>query len=374
MMKPISTFGQTAARNANLRRLENDLAIADQEVATQKKSDVAKSLGSDLLNLQSVRNQIDENAAYKRSIDLFKQRYEMMDSSFGQMTSSIESLVEVAAINSADALDTAVTVKLVAKGVLDDITTSLNLSIGGRYLFSGEAVDTPPARRPDDAGAGPESPRSVIAAAIDGTMPGAALPATDLRVPTTVAESDALLARFDSIFQGGNFAFGPPQDDFSFENVFFDGEIGGILSEVRLPGNNYTSVQNDTLIGALRDVMQGAWILNEVNREQIPDDAAYQRLMTGDGAGVRGALDLISEGLDTIRSVRANMGITYQQVDAAEETLGTQDALLSAQRNTFEGVDGAEATSRLLELENQLRISYEATSRVMNLSLFNFIR
>lgn len=376
MVKPISTFGQTAVRNANLRQLEADLAIAETEVSTLRKNDVSKSLGTGLLSLQDIRNQRDEDAAYQRSIDVFKQRYELMDSALDQTTKAVEGLLEVAAINSGDPLDSAFTINQLAEDTVDAIRTALNISLGGRQLFSGAAVDTAPIRRADDFSGGPQSPQSVVAAAIAGTSPGGptTLPGTDLTVPATQVESEALLERFRNIFDGTNFGNPAPDPDFSFENVFFDGELGGTLADIRLPGNNFRSVGNDDFTDALRDIFQGAWIMASVDLDSMTDDAAYQTLMNGDGLGVRGAINLIADGLETIREVRAEYGSNYQLVDNAEENLAARKLLFDTQINALEGVNPAEASSILLNLENQLQVSYQATSRVIGLSLFNFVR
>ena len=131
MVKPISTFGQTALRNAQLRQLESDLATAAQEIATGKKSDIAGSIGSELVNLQTIRNQFTENDAYLRSIGVFKQRADIMDASLADIESAVNDLVKVAAINAASPLESASTVRLVANSAIDRIVASLNVEIGG---------------------------------------------------------------------------------------------------------------------------------------------------------------------------------------------------------------------------------------------------
>ena len=95
MMKPISTFGQTSLRNAQLRRLEGDLATANNELSTGKKDDVAKSIGSDLIRLQTIRNQFEANETYLRSVNLYKQRYDIMEGAFAEVESAVQDLVVI---------------------------------------------------------------------------------------------------------------------------------------------------------------------------------------------------------------------------------------------------------------------------------------
>lgn len=380
MVKPISTFGQTALRNTQLRRLENELAVASQEVATGLKDDVAKSIGSELINLQTIRNQFQENEAYIQSIELYRQRYDLIDNGLAEAEGGIEELIQVGALNAAEPLDSAGSVQLVAESVIDRIVTALNVQVGGRFLLGGDQVSSEPLQAADTVSATSGfSPRQIIEDAVAGTGPAAPLNSgVDQTTPNTVVDVDDLLDRFDSIFQGTNELAGPPLEDYSFANTFFNGQLDGLITEVRLPTNQYDTQSNAQLVQGLRDVLEGAWILASVDLESITDDAAYQRLMTGDiappGVPRQGALDLISSGLNAIQQTRANLGLQFQIIDAAEEAARAQNAVFNNEIVRLERADPFETQSRFLDIEKQLEASYAATGRVLNLSFFNFVR
>ncbi|MEM9839109.1 MAG: hypothetical protein AAF830_08135 [Pseudomonadota bacterium] len=374
MMKPISTFGQTALRNSQLRRLESELATASQEIATGKKDDIAKSIGSELVNLQTIRNQFDENNAYLRSIGVFKQRADIMDSSLGDIEAAVNEVVKVAAINAASPLDSASTIQLVADGSIDRIITALNVEIGGRYLFGGSEVENRPGQPQNIGNNGGLPPREMIEQVLTGTTGLPGFPVTDLTVPGALADSTELLTRFDEVFQGINAGGGPGVEDYSFENSLYNGELSGTLIDIRLPNNSYQRQTNDELIQGLRDVLQGAFILATVPLDQITDDDAYVELMTGDDIAREGALDLLAGGLATIQRVRTDLGLRYQQVTASEEATLTQNALFNNQIVDLENSDPFETQTRFLNIEKQLEASYAASTRVLSLSLVNFIR
>ncbi|NNU17417.1 hypothetical protein HK107_13880 [Parvularcula sp. ZS-1/3] len=375
MMKPISTFGQTALRNAQLRRLEGEIATATNELATGKKEDVAKTIGSELINLQGVRNQFTENNAYLRSISIFKQRSDLMDGALAEAEAAVEDLTKVAALNAAEPLDSAGSVKLVAESLLDRIVTALNVQVGGRYLFGGARVDQQALQPIEKNGAGGVTPLDIANNITTGTTGVAGFAATDLTTVTTVAEADELLQRFEDVFYGTNAASADPAAQaYSFENTIYNGEIDGSLLEIRLPNNTIETQLNDELINGLRDVFQGAYILASVDLESIDDDDAYRQLMTGDDFGRQGALDRITSGLAAIQRSRADLGLRFNVVDAAEEAVRAQNALLNNQIVALEGVDRAEVTTRLLDIENQLEASYAVTGRVLQLRLFNYVR
>lgn len=377
MMKPISTFGQTSLRNAQLRRLEGDLATANNELSTGKKDDVAKSIGSDLIRLQTIRNQFEANETYLRSVNLYKQRYDIMEGAFAEVESAVQDLVGLATINGADALDSAFSINLLAEGVIGRVTGALNISIGGRYLFGGANVGQIPMQPIDQPNPNGFTPRQVIADAIAGVGPGAPLnTGVNQIAPATPADSLDLLNRFQSIFNGTNALAGPPLDDYSFENTFFNGEIGGTLADIRLPNNQFNSLDNNQLVSGLREVLQGAYILANADLTNITDPVAYQTLMTGQVGppAIPGALDLITGGLSKLMDARTSLGLQYQLVDANDEALRTQNAMFNNQILNLENVDRAEVTTRLLDIQNQLEASYAVTGRVMNLRLFNFVR
>jgi flagellar hook-associated protein 3 FlgL len=376
-MKPISTFGQTTLRNAQLRRMEGELAVANNELSTGKKTDVAKSLGAGLIRLQTVRDQMEVNQGYIRSAELFKQRYELMENSFVQVESAAQDLIKVASVNGADALDSAFSINLVADGVLDRLANVLNASIGSRYLFGGANVNERPIQPFDTPNANGVTPNDVINAAIQGTGPAAPLnTGVDLSLPANNGEALDLLNRFQSIFSGANFTAGAPLDDYSFEGNLFNGEIGGALSEIRLANNQYLRVENDQFIEGVRDLFQGAFIMSSLDFDQIPDQEAYRTIMTGqDGPPpVPGALSMITRGLSLIQESRTTLGLQYQLVDSAEEALRSQNAMFNNQIVGLENVDRAEVSTRLLDIESQLQASYTVTGRVMQLRLFNFVR
>ncbi|MEM1380811.1 MAG: flagellin [Pseudomonadota bacterium] len=375
MVKPISTFGQTAFRNSQLRRLEGELATASQEIATGKKDDIAKAIGSELVSLQTIRNQFGENQAYLRSISVFKQRADTMDGSLAEIEDAVNSLVKVAAINAASPLESASTVQLVANSAIDRIVASLNVEIGGRYLFGGAEVENRPAQPRDVGNLGGIAPQDLVSEVITGTTGLAGFPTTDLTIPADIVETTELLARFDDVFQGGNAAnVSPAVQEYSFENTFYNGELSGTLIDIRLPNNSYQRQTNDALIQGLRDVFQGAYILASVELDQITDDDAYQQLMTGDDIAIAGALDLLAGGLATIQRARTDLGLRYQQVEASEQATLTQNALFNNQIVDLENADPFETQTRFLNIEKQLEASYAASSRVLSLSLFNFIR
>ena len=374
-MSSISTFGQTALRSAQLRSLESSLATANAELASGKKDDVAKTIGVELINLQTIRNQFSENQSFIQSIDLFDQRYDLIDSAFNEAVAGVDSLVAVGALNSGQARESAGTVPLVAASALDRIITSLNVEFGGRQLFGGAVTDSAPFQLLDNQNTGGISPNELGAQITQGTTGVPGLGTTDLTAVSSVAEATELLERFDDVFDGTNAGNpAPATQAFSFEQTIYNGELDGTLLSIRLPGNSVETQINREFIQGIRDVFQGAYILSNVDLEAISDEDGYRELLTGETSGRDGALDLIAKGLTALRQARADLGLRAQTVEAARTNLEVQQVILNNQIVELEGVDRAEVTTRLLDLETQLQASYTVTGRLAQLRLFNFVR
>ena len=375
-MERISTFGQTTFRTSQLRRLEGDLATANREIATGKKDDVAKSLGAQLVTLQTVRNQYSANEEYLRTATVFEQRADLMQNSLLESENATVDLLELASINSGSAAASASALQFTADTVIDRLAIAFNIEIQGRFLFSGDNVNDATISLRNQAGPGGVTPDEVATQVLTGTAPGA-LAGPDLSVPADAIEAEAAIDRFEAIFQGGaasNSLLPPPEQFYSFEETIFGGQIGGNLTEIRLPGNAVITQDNAQFVQGLRDVLQGAYMLANVDLNTITDPDAYQTFMTGGTTGRLGAVDRIAQGLEALQEVQSDLGLQQQLVAAAREDTESEQALFNNQILALEEADPFETQTRFLQIERQLEASYLATERAFNLTLLNFIR
>ncbi|MEO1656247.1 MAG: flagellin [Pseudomonadota bacterium] len=375
-MERISTFGQTSFRTAQLRRLESDLATANREIATGKKDDVAESLGAQLVTLQTIRNQYSENEEYLRTTDVFNQRASLMQNSLVEANNALVDLLEIASINSGSAAVSASAVPITADTVIDRIAVAFNIEIQGRFLFSGDEVNNATVTQRGTVGPGGVTPDEIATEIITGTAPGA-LAGPDLSTPADAVEAEAVIDRFEAVFQGGagsNSLLPPPEQFYSFEESFFGGQLGGNLTEIRLPSNTVATQDNDQFVQGLRDILQGAYMLANVDLNAITDPEAYQTFMTGGTTGRLGAVDRIAQGLEAIQEVQGDLGLQQQLVEASRIDTESEQALFNNEIVALEEADPFETQTRFLQIERQLEASYLATERAYNLTLLNFIR
>lgn len=116
---------------------------------------------------------------------------------------------------------------------------------------------------------------------------------------------------------------------------------------------------------ALRDLMQGLYMLAAVDTSALPLDA-YQPYM-------QAAVDKVSAGLDGVREATAQLGLQRAQVDETAERHHAQQKILTDQLNDLESVDPYEASTRLSQLEAQIEATSNATARIARLRLTNYL-
>lgn len=366
MLKSISTFSLFNQRNETLRSLEADMARALQESSTTKKSDLAGDLGVEISILNELRSQKSTNASYLSAIDSFDRRSEFMASALNAVNDGVNSLVKDVVLNTPQAGDAIGALNLAAQAAIDLIADTLNVNADGRFLFSGVDLNVSPLRSSDELNPGSGlSPNNVIAGILDGTAYGPPLPPA-FSPAFTAAEAADAIARFNAVFDGTNAALPLPTQNFSFENTFYDGAVGGPAISARVsdgaPVDYGVSAENE----AFRKVLQGAYMIASADLQEMAGTDAYEPYVTA-------ALDLLTSGLDDIRSLNAELGAVQVDMAARRETIGAQGLVLDLQINAYELVDPIETQSLVNEIDKQLEAAYAATVRATRLRLTNFL-
>ena len=78
-------------------------------------------------------------------------------------------------------------------------------------------------------------------------------------------------------------------------------------------------------------------------------------------------------GVTELVGLRASLGLTQSQISRAQDTLDTEETVLTNALNTLTARDQYEAASELEQLEASLEASYLLTSRLANLTLLNYL-
>ena len=85
------------------------------------------------------------------------------------------------------------------------------------------------------------------------------------------------------------------------------------------------------------------------------------------------ATRLTGSAVTGVTALATNLGVSQTRIDAANDALSRVSMLVDTRINALEGVDPAEAKTRMDTLTTQLQMSYATTGKIMQLSILNFI-
>ena len=133
-----------AMRRAN-SGLRNDIQRLSEEVTTGLKADIPKHLKGDLIEIAQIERGLSEASAYRRVASEAASTATGMQAALGTMQDIADSLsgdmladTSLAVQSSLQSLATTVASQL------DTAISALNSNVGGRFIFSGTKVNTPP--------------------------------------------------------------------------------------------------------------------------------------------------------------------------------------------------------------------------------------
>ncbi len=362
----VSTVGlslrlQTAATALQLEQLRNN-----DEIASGKHFDVAQALGARTGHDIALRNLYDETDQFQKSAALLQGRMTTMDSALTNILAAGQDVLAAASTGLGQPSPTGTSLQVRARGVLDQVVGMLNASSGNGYLFGGVEVKTPPMRAVQGDASGLPAPLTIVQDAISAASGGAAAPQTAADTATVVAMLGDLFAVRDPALPP------PPPLTQGFEGGFYVGATAmqpGGAATPRLSGRPdrttdipYGVQANDP---AMRDLLQGLYMLASVDTSKLPQDA-YQPYM-------QAAVGKVSAGLDGVRNATAQLGSQRQQLDEIAGRHAAQLKILNDQIDALEGVDPAESSVRLNQLEAQIEATSAATARISRMHLSNYL-
>ena len=307
-MTRISTASMMDLARGDILRAQRELSDAQKAVSSQRKADDLKGFGGDAQTLVSANRLTARAESYIDASKVVRTRLDLQDAELGRVADSLQELrgklIEGMAVDNVSSVPGAL------QSTFEALSASLNVTLGGRYLFGGARDDVPVVVVDglDDlvgltgADALQTDPRRAYVQ-IDETK----------RIETNPLPQDFATEAFDILRQLHEFAIGPSGP--------FDGKP--------------TGAQIAFLSARLQDL-----------------DASITEVLNAQGAN----------------------GRAYQEAERAEETQTARRDLLLAAAGEIADVDLAEAAVRLTLAQNQFQASAQAFTAVRGLSLLEFLR
>jgi flagellar hook-associated protein 3 FlgL len=336
------------ALNQPVMQAQSALASASVESTTGQYSDLGRQLGDQSGYELSLRNETQILQTLTSANNIVSTNLEASQNALESIRSNAQSTLESLATWTSG-INSGAILQNLGVGALQSLTSATNTTSNGQYVFAGINSDVAPMT---DYFSSPASPaRMAIDQAFQaafGTTPddasASAISVTDLR--------DFLEGPFAAQFQGSAWT-----DNWSSaSSVNTSSEIA--------PGQTIDTSVNANQPG-FQALAQAYAMLSEFGGSKLSQDA--QQLVASTAAS------LITQGLNSITSSQAVVGMAQQKTSDANDSMSSQITILQTQIGSLDNVDLNATATRISMLTTQIQTAYELTSRLHQMSLAQYL-
>lgn len=343
----VSTQAVSKALSYQLMRLQTDLVKAQQEISTGKYADVGVALGARTGQAVALGRDVDRLKGLVDSNALVKARLDTTSEALKRINDEAETFLSALTVGGSGDTEQKV-LQVSGRNALETLTSVLNTSQNGEYIFAGVFTDVKPINDYEAAGA---ANKAAFDAAFLGQF-GFAQTHPDAANITAAEMTDFLTNVVEPMFFG-------PDWQANWSNATDD----AITSRIALNETAQTSVSANTVgvrklamaTSIVADLLQGP--LNANAREALVSQA---RTMVG-------------EAISDINNTQAQLGLVQTRVGNASERISMQIDIFKINLNDLQGVDPYEASTRVNTLLAQIETSYALTARIQKLSLLDYL-
>ncbi|WP_134679629.1 flagellar hook protein [Paracoccus ravus] len=326
------------ARSYQLRMsqsaLRSKLNTLTAEVSSGVKQDISKSLRGDLSHITQVENRLALLTTYGQNIAEAQSLLEAVQNAMANIQSIAASvgthLLSDALVSSEATLD--IYLKK-SPADLHAALGALNTSVGGRFVFSGAASDTPA------VGTGAEMIAQLSAAVAD---------AEDITSIT-----DAISGYFDAPVGAGGFA------------DFYLGRSGESTS-IAVSGEHSVPLDYTALSESFKSTLKGLAILSYTSdRTDLSYDTRRELART--------AGELLVSGETALTSAMTIVGSRQESVEKALNRNHEEITKFLSIKNSMNSSDPYESAIALQEIEANIETLYAVTARLSKLSIVEYL-
>lgn len=346
MVGAVSSLTLSSSLRLGVRRMQAELSNAQKEVSSGRVADIGLALGgtakqSVTLNrdLARVKNIVDTNA-------LASSRLSATQDALSQLSKSGQDYLQALSANrganvSPEILQTAASNSLAA------MTTLLNTSLNGEYIFGGTNTDAKPFT---DYSASGSAAKQALDDAFSGYF---GFTQNDAQAATlTYSDLDGFLDTLQTQFAGPDWSA-----------TWSKSSDGGMETRIGLNETAQTSIGiNDA---AFRNFALATSVVANLFSSNIGANARAAVTQRG--------IDLIGQATGGIAVVQARIGLQQGRVSDATDRLQAQADLYDRHIQSLEGIDPYEASTQVSTLLEQIENSYALTKRIQQLSLAQYL-
>lgn len=341
----VSTQAISDAMRQTMFRIQKELLQAQTEVATGRVADQGLALGAMTGRSVSLARDAERLEGIISSNRLASERLGASQNALKQISDLSTSFMATLTASASGNANSGV-LRQDAKSTLSAISSVLNTSLNGEYLFAGINTDVQPIN--------PFGPGSPAKAALDAaflghfgfaqTDPGAA--------GISAADMEAFIDFVEPQFLGAG-----------WEGIWSNATDQTITARIALNDTAQTSVSANT--EGVRKMMMAAALAADLLEGPLSVGAQ--------GVLVDRAVKLTGAAIADLADLQAATGVVEQRVKNANERLEMQIEIFSRGVSNLEAVDPYEASTRVAALLGQIETSYALTARMQQLSLLRYL-
>lgn len=341
----VSSSTVSHALRQQVMRMQTEITKAQRELATGKVADTGLALGArsgisysisrDIARLESL---LDSNGLARERLAVTQQGLQHIGELAQEMLATLTGAVS-------NPEHTAV-IRAAAENAMAAMTSVLNTSLNGEYLFAGINTDV----RPFEDFADPESSAKQEFDAFFEEFfefPNG----DDQAAQITGEEMKAFLASLEDSFMGDGWQEWSHASDQK------------ITSRITLNENAETSATANSN-GFRRLAMVGA-ALSDLLRMPLNEDAR--------AALYEHSIGVVSQAIADVGQLQSEVGLVENRIAAASDRVSAQIGLFKSMVGGMENVDPYEAATRVNELLTQIETAYALTARIQQLSLLRHL-
>lgn len=342
----VSSAAMSNAQRYSQMRMQSDLVKAQKEATTGTVADVGLALGGRTAQAVTFSRDLDRLNVIIDSNALVTARLSSTQNSLGQLSDVAQNLLTALTATSGDSSSTIT--HDAGNAAVQQLTSILNTSVNGEYLFAGTNTDVKPID--DFTAAG-----SPAKAAFDASF--VAYFGFTQNAPAAAAITATQMDNFITSNVVPQF-MGP-----GWQTNWSSATDQQITSRIALNDTTQTSVSANS--DSIRKLAMASAMITGLLSGNI-SQAARNTVVTR-------SVSLVGDTLGGLAQLQSQTGLVQKRVSDASDRMKTQVDLFERHILDLEGVDPAEAATRVADLTQHIETSFALTARLQQLSLLNYL-
>jgi flagellar hook-associated protein 3 FlgL len=353
----LSTLQANILSRNTVSNTRGEVEKASVEIASGFKNDVAADLGLRSSETLALRASMSKTEEFILQGKLLESKMGYMSDVMTQIITYGQNLMNIAVGNKESLTPTATVMNTEAMAALNNITSMLNSSFNGEYIFAGTSTTKAPVTGYEKVSPlSGQSPKSVM----DGILGGGI--SNSLDAATKINEIDAIFSGTNSVDPSRN-----------FESTFYSGTPA--LNASGMPNPRVTAKISDSADlpygvqandAAMKSLLKGITMIAAMDPTKITDQDAYRAWMSE-------AVSSMNEGIAGVTTSLTDMGRQRSFLDDVGESHLSRKDIFNSRILNLEQVDPYEAATRLSALQTQLEATYSTTAKLAKMTILNYL-